>query len=130
MHSLLKRGFPGVSRRFPARGRLGWQQCNTSATHANGTGDVYASNGNYVGSLSNCVALHDANAMKALGSGASYSIENTNVGLICSHTFLKNSQYFAASGFDNAGSGSDFKLDGYDSFYAVKRLLLKSHQYV
>ena len=52
----------------------GYLDINTPATSANGTGGVYASNGNYVGSLNNYVALQDANAMKVLSAGASYSI--------------------------------------------------------
>ncbi len=95
----------------------GYLDINTPATNANGTGGVYASNGNYVGSLSNYVALQDANAMKVLSAGASYSIGNANVGVVYSHTVLKNSQYFVANGFANAGSGSDFKLDSYAYIY-------------
>ena len=38
------------------------------ATRANGTGGVYESNGNYVGSLGQYVGLQDADAMKVIGA--------------------------------------------------------------
>jgi predicted porin len=110
----------------------GYLDINTPATSANGTGGVYASNGNYVGSLSNYVALQDANAMKVLSAGASYSIGNANVGLVYSHTLLKNSQYFVANGFANAGSGNDFKLDSYEvtATYHITPALLVGAAYI
>ena len=51
---------------------IGYLDIHPPATRANGTGGVYESNGNYVGSLGQYVGLQDADAMKVIGAGASY----------------------------------------------------------
>lgn len=93
----------------------GYLDINNPATSADGTGGVYTSNGNYVGSLGNYVALQDAKAMKSLTAGGSYAIGRTTLALSFGHTVLDQSQYFVANGFAGAGSGSDFTMNSYEA---------------
>lgn len=99
----------------PVAMAAGYLNIHNPATKPDGSGGVYASNGNYVGSLSNYVGLQDADSMGVFAAGGSYRIGQATIGAIYSHTALRNSQYFVANGFAGAGSGSDFKLDSYEA---------------
>jgi len=110
----------------------GYLDIQNPATSPNGTGGVYTSNGSYVGSLNRYVALQDANAMKVLTAGGSYSLGSATFALNYSHTDLQNSQYFVANGFIAAGSGSDFKMDSYEASvtYRLSPALLVGAAYI
>lgn len=105
----------GMYTHGPVSVAVGYLDIRDPATSANGTGGVYASNGNYVGSLSNYVALQDAKSMKTFTAGGSYAIGHATLALNYAHTELDQSQYFVANGFANAGSGSDFRMDSYEA---------------
>jgi predicted porin len=92
----------------------GYLDIRNPATRSDGTGGVYASNGNYTGSLGQYVGLQDADSMKVFSAGGSYAIGKASIGLVYSHTSLKNSQYFVVNNFAGAGTGSDFTLDSYE----------------
>lgn len=93
---------------------IGYLDIHPPATRANGTGGVYESNGNYVGSLGQYVGLQDADAMKVIGAGASYTVGAATIGFTYAHTLLRNSRYFVVNGFPGAGSGGDFTMDSYE----------------
>ena len=111
----------------PVSVAAGYLDIQNPATTAGGTGGVYASNGNYVGSLNNYVGLQDASAMKVFTVGGSYALGPATFALNYSHTDLENSQYFVVNGFAGAGNGNDFKMDAYEAsatFKVTPELLL------
>ncbi|RKF45418.1 hypothetical protein BCY88_27265 [Paraburkholderia fungorum] len=116
----------------PVSMAAGYLDINNPATKPDGTGGVYASNGNYVGSLNQYVGLQDAVAMKVFAAGGSYTIGHAQLGLVYSHTELKDSQYFVVNGFSGAGAGSDFKLDSYEATmtYNITPALLVGGAYI
>ncbi|VVD59232.1 porin [Pandoraea anhela] len=93
---------------------VGYLGINNPATKPDGTGGVYASNGNYVGALNQYVGLQNADVMKVFAAGGSYAVGPAQIRLVYSHTALKNSQYFVTNGFAGAGAGSNFNLDSYE----------------
>ena len=118
--------------RGPFAVAAGYLDIQNPATNAGGTGGVYASNGNYVGSLNDYVGLQDASSMKVLTIGGSYSIGQATLALNYSHTDLENSQYFVINGFAGAGGGNDFKMDAYEASatYRVTPALLLGAAYI
>ena len=93
----------------------GYLDIRNPATSPDGTGGVYASNGNYVGSLGRYVALQDAKSMRSFTAGGSYALGHATLALNFAHTALDQSQYFVANGFAGAGSGSDFTMNSYEA---------------
>ncbi|MBN9116289.1 MAG: porin [Pandoraea sp.] len=109
------RSLAAMYTRGPFALAVGYLDIHNPATSPDGTGGVYASNGNYVGSLGRYVALQDAKSMKSFTAGGSYALGRATLALNFAHTALDQSQYFVANGFAGAGSGSDFTMNSYEA---------------
>ncbi|WP_197430334.1 porin [Burkholderia savannae] len=105
----------GMYTHGPVSLAAGYLNIRNPATSSDGTGGVYASNGHYVGSLGQYVALQDAKAMKVFTTGGSYALGHATLALNYAHTALEQSQYFVANGFAGAGTGSNFRMDSYEA---------------